>query len=476
MHALVEHAWEVDRALIAVVSPTVTSATDGGCWQKLVEETIPEWIAGDFGLEWHRKPYQESVSKRIKCSIRNKHGTVSIFQLESFREGADETDIKTRFKNKVFSCIYWSEAGTWVKTQAAYDILTECLRLKSFWRRQDMTLIIDTNPEPPGEAHWIYQLFYRFRTADESVLLDLIKDKPIELSDMIARQKTLGLIEFFVSDNPYLSDADLVDLKTKYAHSPELWDRYYLGKWTAASGDGLFYDVFRPNIHVQGEFESPINKDPLILVPNESCFELIGGWDPGTTNFAANIIEEFLWKDSKGNMVPHFNVIDELVLIKSDITIGEFTEAYLEKMDYWEDFLGRKIRWQFYSDRSAFDYKESISNRRQHVEVAIVSKQRIRLMAVEKGDGSVRQRVDITRRLLFSNRLFFSKSKCPHTIAAVQSLKKGKSSPVDKQSEHKHAWDALTYALQTRCYEELFRATKATFAKPASQSHVTLEL
>ena len=476
MHAIVEHAWEVDRALIAIVSPTVTSATDGGCWQKLVEETIPEWIAGGFGLEWVREPYVESVSRRIKCSIRNKHGTVSAFQLESFREGADESDIKTRFKNKVFSGIYWSEAGTWVKTQAAFDIMSECLRLKSFWKNSDLTMVIDTNPEAPGEDHWIYQLFYKFRKLDETQLADFIGDKPISVSDMMVRQKTLGLVEVFVSDNLALTESDLIELKTKYAHSPELWDRYYLGKWTAAAGDGLFYDVFRPAIHLKGEMETPINRDPPMLVPADDCYELITGWDLGVSNHAFTMMERFYWPNAKGVQVPNFSVIDELVMLHSDASIEDFTESVLEKMDFWESYLGRTLHWTHFSDRSAFDFKESISQRRQHVEVYLASKKRIKLVAVEKGDGSVRQRIEITRRLLFEDRIQFSKTRCPQTIMAVQSIKKGKNTPVDRASEYKHAWDALTYPLQAMCYEELFRAKKAILATRSSSQPVSVAL
>ena len=476
LHALVEHAWEVDRALIAVISPTVTAATDGGCWQSLCEEIIPNWIAGDFGLEWVRKPYQESVSKRFKCSIKNKHGTVSVFQLESFREGATEVDIATRFKGKKFSAVYFSEAGTWVANRKAYDIVSECLRLKEFWLKNQLTMILDTNPEPPGMDHWIPQIFYTFRVADERVLMDMIKDKPVTLEEMVNSQKRLGLIEVFVSDNLALTDEDHSELRSKYCHNQDLFDRYYLGKWTSASGSGLFHDVFRPIIHVVGELETPINKDPLMLVPSENCFELFTGWDLGTVNHAATILERYYWPDSKGVQVPHFNMIDELVYIQSDVNISEFTEAFLLKMDFWEEYLGKKLHWTHYSDRSSFDYRDSMSERRQHVEVALVSKNRIRLVAVDKFAGSVRQRVDIMRKLLFQDRVFISKLKCPSLNASLQSLRPGKNTPIEKQSEHRHVFDAATYPLQALCVEEIFRSQKAMFSQPESSNHISVAL
>ena len=155
---------------------------------------------------------------------------------------------------------------------------------------------------------------------------------------------------------------------------------------------------------------------------------------------------------------------------------SEFTQEFMQKRDYWERQQGRPIRWSDFADRSVFDMRESISDRRQHVEVYNASGGKIRLVAVEKGDGSVRQRVDILRKLLFQDRIRFSKSKCPHVIEAVQSIKKGKNTPVDKVSRFKHAFDALTYVLSTLCYEELYRSAKSVVAKPSLGTHVHMSL
>jgi len=475
MHVICEHMWETDRARVGIISPTVTSAADGGCWQLITEDVIPQWIAGDFGFEWIDEPFQEGVSKKLKCSIRNKHGTKSTLQLESFRDGATEKEVAARFKNKMFSMLYWSEVGTWVHTQTPFDIITDCFRMPHLKRHQHL-MLLDTNPEPPGEDHWLYQLFYKFRVADQSVLEKACSEKGIDLKMLIERQKSLGLIEFFVPDNPYLEQADINELKTKYHHNQDLWDRYYLGKWTNAAGDGLFSDVFRPTLHVVGELETPINPQPAILLPSPETYELHSGWDPGVTNYATVIVEQLFWPDEKGRDVPHFNVIDELVFLDSDLSIGEFTVEFMQKREYWEQQQGRPIRWGDFADRSVFDMRESISDRRQHVEVYNASGGKIRLVAVEKGDGSVRQRVDILRKLLFQDRIRFSKARCPHTIEAVQSLKKGKSTPVDKTSRFKHCFDALTYVLSTLCYEELFRASKSVVAKPSNSSHVQVTL
>lgn len=482
MHVVCEHLWEVDKAKFGIIAPTVTSAADGGCWELITETVIPEWIAGDFGFEWVDEPYQEGVSKKLKCSIRNKHGTKSVLQLESFREGATEKEVGARFKGKQFSGLYWSEVGTWVRSRGPFDIITDCFR-GSNWKRNDYIMLLDTNPEPPGEDHWIYQLFYKFRVADratiENMLVEqqkLVGGEPTNPELLVEFQKSLGLTEFFVSDNPFLEERDINELKAKFYHNRDLWDRYFLGKWTNATGDGLFSDVFRPAIHVVGEQESPINTNPQILLPHPETYELYTGWDPGVTNYATVILEQTFWPNEKGVEVPHFNILDELVFLSSDLSIGEFTEEFMEKRKWWEHQLGKKLRWHDYADRSVFDMRESISDRRQHVEVYNASRGNIRLVAVEKGDGSVRQRIDILRKLLFQDRIQISKAKCPHTIEAIQSIKKGKSYPVDKASRYKHAFDALTYVLSTLCFEELFREARSVVAKPSSPRHVQITL
>jgi hypothetical protein len=140
------------------------------------------------------------------------------------------------------------------------------------------------------------------------------------------------------------------------------------------------------------------------------------------------------------------------------------TEAVMEKMAKWEKLMGKTLHWTHFSDRSSFDYRDSISKRSQQFEVSIVSKQRIRLQAVDKFAGSVRLRMDIMRKLLFQDRIFMSRANCPHLAASVAALRPGKNgSPIEKGSEHRHVFDSTTYPLQALCAEELFRANKAQF-------------
>jgi len=455
LHAIVQHAWETDRGRVCIISPSITAASDAGPWDQLVNSIIPEWIAADFGLEWVREPYQEGVSKKLKCSITNRHGNTTTFQLESMKEG--EGEIGKRFKGKAFSMLYWSEVGSWVKQRSSFDMVMECLRMPHLQGREHV-MLLDTNPADEGERSWIYQLFYKFRNLDLPELNAAAKERGLEGTDLLALRDQLDLLEVFVGDNPYLTASDLALLKAQYAHSPDLWNRYYLGKWTTAAGDSIFYDVFRPAIHVVGDIETPTNPEPEMMLPEEGTHELYTGWDLGHSNHAVVIIERFL-AAGKTEGVAGFKVLDEIVFIRSDETVGDITEMMLKKMRYWETVAGRKFRWTHYSDRSAFDAREPISDRYHFEEIELASHGEITMQGVARKHGSVFFRVDLVRKLLHQDRLFVNNDKCPMLIQSLQGLKKGRNgAAVDRQSDHKHAFDALTYALSALCYDELQRA------------------
>lgn len=456
LHAIAQHAWETNRGSIAMITPSITAGADAGPWHQLVNSVLPEWIEGDFGMEWVREPFQEGVTKKLKCVVTNRHGTTSTIQLESMKEG--ESEIGKRFRGRNFSMVYWSDVGVWVRSRTSFDLIIETLRGIPHLTQKDYLLLLDTNPADEGERHWLFQLFYEFRNLDHDALHAIAKERGLDGSDLVALQDQLELLEVFVGDNPYLTDADLSLLKAQYAHNPDLWNRYYLGKWTVAAGDSLFHDVFRPNIHVVGDIETPTNPEPDMMLPEPTTHEMFTGWDMGYSNTGTIILERF-WQSGKQEGVAAFKVLDEGVWIKSDMTVGDITEVVLRKMHYWEDVAGRKFRWSHYSDRSAFDAREPISDRYHFEEVELASHGEIFLQGVARKHGSVHFRVDLLRKLLHQDRIFFNNDKCPLLIQSIQGLKKGRQgAAVDKQSIHKHAFDALTYALSALCYDELQKA------------------
>lgn len=443
MHAIVDHAWTVKNASISCIAPTVTSASDRGFWWLLTTVIIPEWIAGGFGLEWVTEPRQHGVSKKLYCEITNRHGGKSYIQLDSLQY-EDETE--ARFKNKMYSMIYVSELSYYKKMET-YKALLECLRGPPDWDREvDFLFLGDTNPAEEGEDSWIWKEFYDFRVRD-----DVTDDKR-------AIQKRMALIEFSVRDNTFLTPQELEEQLGKYDFSEDLRARYRDGKWVKAVGNSVFFDVFRPLVHVLPHYISPVDNDPEILVPEKNCAELMTGWDIGDVNHGMVIAEKIFILNDQGKEVSLFKFLDEVVHIGSNYSTRDFVSECMEKILFWEDWLGRPVLWRNWSDRSAFSRRDRLTLTYDHQLVAQLSQGRIILQAADQTPGSIRQRVILNKKILFENRMVISRARCPNLIDSYQSLRSGKAQvAVDTTSKFKHAWDAASYLIQGECVEEIVR-------------------
>lgn len=448
-NAIVDHLWSVKNASGTMVSPTVSSGADQGSWTMLTTVVIPQWISGNFGLKWITEPTQDGVTKKMYFEIRNKHGGVSRMQLDSLQY---EKDAEAAFKNKNYSLMYVPELS-YFKQRATFDVLGECLRGPQ-WQEEDFLFLGDTNPAEEGEESWIYKFWY-----------DFLDDGDVD-EDAKVMQSLMARMEFTVADNIFVSPKRIAEQLAKYAHSEDLMARYRDGKWVKAVGNSIFFEVFRPKVHIQGEHETPKNPDPEILLPEENCTSLLTGWDIGQGANSGFCICEKLFrlaerKPTKDNPATtfeqsYFKFLDEVVHIKSEATMGDFVEECLEKVQYWEDFLGRAIQWRNWSDRSAFDRREPIANLYHHQLVYQITGGKIILQAADRSPGSVRQRVDITKKLCFEDRIYLSRSRVPNLIDSFQGLRAGKGSiAIQKDSPLKHAYDAGSYILVSECYDEL---------------------
>lgn len=449
LHAMVDHAWNTDRANWAVVSVTQSAGFDSGVWTDLTESIIPEWIDGGFGLDWVKKPAVQNVTKKPYCSIINRFGTESKFQLESLK---NEQEVEQRFKSRRFSNMFINELSNF-KQRKTLDTWSECLRMLHLPKEKHF-ILADTNPADEGARSWIYRLWYEFRIAQEHADGKALTDAERRF------QELLSLHEFEIDDNVFADPERIDQLKGVLSSNPDLYARYIEGRWVTSSLDALFVDVFRESVHVVGEMETPANANPEIMDLEEGCYELYTGWDLGVVNSAAVITEKTF---SEGSRYPIFKVLDELVITGEDFSMDDFVFDFCKKMKFWLGRSGgRTIKWTHWSDRSAFDMREPSSQRYHHQIVYDACPMdtpggRIVLQAAERGPNSIRQRVDLFRKLLWEDRVFFSKAYCPNAIEMVKSIKKGKTSlaPIEKGSRHKHVFDAITYCIASECYDEL---------------------
>lgn len=471
-HALCMHAWETNRGNILVLTLTQSVGVDSGVWQDIIEIT-QIWIDGNFGMEWVKEPYLDAGTKKPAFVVRNKWGTATKVQLDSLK---NEEEVEGRYKGKRYSMIFVNEFSKFNKRKT-FDTLKQALRMMHL-KEEDHLFLADTNPDLDlGKNSPWYQLWYEFRTMSDEDIADSMKKKAedgvfLPPDTGIPLRNSLKLVEFTMDDNLSLSKEKKSALMADFAHDSALLDAYYYGKWVTASVDALFYKVFRPNFHVRGDDETRSNPNPMILVPDPGTWELYDGYDLGVSNSAAVIMDKSYRIDKFDSeiegvktvverKVPVFKMLDELVVLDEDFSMEEFILEFMRKRDFWEAYLGRpnKIVWHSWSDRSAFDMQDVSSKRYHHQTVFQASEGKILLQAAERGGGSVALRVDLFRKLLFDERFFMCRSRCPHAINMCRSIRKGKNalSVIAKGSPFKHVFDAITYLVASECYDELNR-------------------
>lgn len=490
LQAFCEHGWLTPRGNNAIITISQTVGIDSGVWKDFTEVIVPQWIEGDFGLEWARKPFLNAL-KKPTCEITNVFsldlpedvrsdpvelraaGGTTIFQLESLKV---EDEVEDRFKPRRFSGIYVPELSTFRK-ENTFTCWTECLRLLGLPSNKHLFLA-DTNPSDEGTASWIYKIWFELLNMEP-------EDVPPEYQAMY---QNLARLDFDISDNIFDTPERIEELKSKYYHDQDLYARYIKGEWVTATEDALFYKNFRPGVHVIGELETPGNPEPEIMVPEENSSTLYTSWDPGVVNSAAVIFEK--WQQLReGREVSILKYLDELVITGRAHLLEDFTLEFLKKMEFWERELGRpgKVMWVHWSDRSVFDTQSPESSRHYHQiiyeasvkaiedgEVTITAP--ILFQAAERGPGTVVQRVDLWKRLLFDDRLLFSASKCPQLIQMNKSIKKPTTGtlPIQKGSVYKHIFDAASYGAASEFYSELNRVVLNRLANTRRRSEGTL--
>jgi PBSX family phage terminase large subunit len=426
---LCRHAFENQGAIVAVIAKTIKNAKSSGVWQDLIRFVVPHWINANIGFKYIVPPRSEPDTKMAWFSIRNIYGGESIFQLHSLEHAAEA---EAKFKGTRFSMVYLSECDQF-EDRLVFDILSDQLRVIGIPYEQHQ-LIADTNPPEEGEDHWLHSVWWK----------QLQGDNVSEGFRALFRE-----MNFCLNDNPFLDPREKAELEEKYRYDENKYARFVLGKWVRDDSGGIFEKFFIPNIHVRGTCEGPSEDDWEVIVPPKNCIELYTGWDMGDVNHAAVIC-------TKRDVGEHsaFDVIDELVVLDRQISVPDFAEAFLEKMDYWERFMRdnygtERVLWRHWSDASALRYRSAADSSDELI-VRQVSKNRIILNCVAKPKGSVKQRVSLLKKLLFEKRLFVS-AQCRAIREMLLYIKPGKTKaePVQLESQFKHAFDALTYLLSS---------------------------
>lgn len=450
MAKICRHLWENDPAVVGIVGKSIRSIKSSGVWQDLVvlETGIKQWLRAGIGFDYETEPKITGDTKMSFFRIRNMHGGISECQVHSLEH---DHEVEQKFKGTRYSMFYLPESDQF-RDDRVLEILDDQLRIPSI-KYEDHQILLDTNPAEEGPDHFLHRLFYRKCGVD---------DKPLSQN----RSDKYYVYNFTLDDNPFISDQEKQDLKDKYAHDPLKYKRYVEGKWERDTTGGVFEDVWSELQHVVGNTNGP-KEDWEILIPNKYSHEFAVGWDTGDVNHSASFICP---RETDSETI--FDLIDELTVVDRQISLADFTEGVLEKMDTWEktvrDLYGanHKIIWRHWSDPSAADRYRSAADSFDSKIIRNVSEGRIVLGFASKGAGSVKRRKDLLRRLLFQNRLAVS-AQCRSHIEMFRYLKPGPSQaePIQRSSVHKHCFDSLTYALSNEAPAELDRRNQASVVR-----------
>ena len=435
LHRIVRHAFEIDGARVAMFAKTVKNAKAGGIWNDMTDLILPEWLNAGIGLEYTTKKSdgtmgvkQDAQTRMMYFRIRNAHGGESEFQLHSID---NEKEVESIAKGTRFSCFYFAELSNF-KNRLVFDITSDQLRMPGLDFNQHIW-IADTNPPDDGPDHWIHDVWYKLAAKKEKA--------PHE--EFLC--KHLRLIEVMIEDNPYLSNEERADLYVRFAHDPDLYARYILGKYVRATKGAIFSDQFNPDVHVVGDTSALDDKDWQILMPSEHCIELMTGWDLGDKFHSCHILEPIEQEGVDGRT---YCVLDEINHLDATVDLGlrEFSEAVMIRIELWEKYLGKQPGWRHWSDSAALTNFRSGAETYDKNLIYKYSEGRIQLEASPKFPGSIRKRIQIVKILLYENRLLVS-AGCLRTIDMFKSLKKGTGAKVIMDSIYRHVFDSLSYSL-----------------------------
>jgi hypothetical protein len=484
LHSIPWRMWTIQNYVGCMIGCTTSQNSDSGLWTLLTERIMEDWVQGriyddkaqeivgyePFGMDWAIRPRMEAVTHRLHFACVNQFGGISKYYLDSLK---NESEVWERYRGKYFHDLYVTESDNF-KSRRTFDCLRECLRVPGA-RYEDHRLVLDTNPPAEAEEHWLFELFFWFRTVDLDALSDEEKEK-LNVSGFTGAdydnailglkelQRELVVHEFSVADNEFITDAQKRAQFAAYAHDKDLLDRMFYGRWTRSITDGIFSDTFRQEIHVIGERANASNPDPEVLLPQEGCFEMLGSWDIGSRrNTAAYIIEPVqveVIENGETILKPGFHYLHEFASIGVQQNLAITCAEMMDRRDWVESAAGKKLQWRDWSDSSSFDPSGQTMTS-EATDLYRMSNGEIELRSIVaahlgmKGHGSVERRINLMQRLLFENRLLICAANCPQLIQMFKSIKRSRNGKLDAGSVWKHILDAASYGPAVECWFEM---------------------
>lgn len=448
LQKVIRHAFDVNGAMVAIVTKTIKNAKSAGVWV-LLDRMLKMWAQGCHGFTITEGPKTTGDSKMSFVRIRNRHGTISEIQCHSLEHS---TEVEAKFKGPAYSMFWLSEFDQYCD-EHAFDIFCDALRMWPNVKYEEHQIICDCNPPDTGTNNWIHDKWFKFK---DSVLKD---------DDDKIFQDGLHRILVNLDDNPQLDLRERREIETRYKKRKALFNRFILGLWEQDITDGHFSDVYDESEHVLGNVDCA-EEDWEIMVPTPGCTTLIGGWDMGESkNHSFHIMEKIITEHpvTKRQIIA-FSVIDEFVVIRTYKSIREFTEICLEKIEHWNNWQLKKynikLNWRHWSDTSAFSDRASA----EKSDAAITyeaSDGQIVLNAAPKYKDSNRDKVKLVWQFLYEKRLHIS-AQLTATRAMLTNLRSDPhtASHYVKRDDHKHPFDSMSYPIIAEAPSDMMRSAE----------------
>lgn len=455
LHKVVRHLYEMPRARVGMFARTMKSSKDGGSWSLLHDVVLREWFEANIGMRYTTTRGRGVYGWKLTDTrtpffrVSNAHGGESELLLFSLDY---DNDVEDKLKEMQFSMIYFSELDKF-GDRRVLTVALPSLRMQHLPFESQMW-IADTNPSEEGAESWIYKLFLqeRLMTYEQHCDYQRKQDLPVfSETDFREFYGNLDSIQILPSENPFVDPRQLQEVRVACGADAGLYARHIKGEWVWGGGDASrhFRAIFRRELHVIGNVDSPDESEWLTALPSVHCYELVTGWDLGDVNHAACMMEETMFK---GRLV--FTVLDEQVSLHAEVSNEMFTAGFMELVEKLEAVAGRALRLdRSWSDRSSLERYSAAADTYAHTQVYSSSGERIFLQGAPKGKESVRLRVRILKELLAQGRFFVS-AHCTHTIGMLQNLRKGKSTADFVIGDERHIFDAITYALMMELRED----------------------
>jgi hypothetical protein len=421
---IVDYCYKNDNCLGFIILKEFAMGTEGGAWNKLLQDVIPEWQQG-IGIQATETRY-DPQTKKPYIWLSNRHGGWSMIMLASLPV-AHQVEGKVRGREP--DIILVDEAQT-LETDTYFTSLLMQLGRKKKKSGDPSKIIFCCNPE--GPSHWLYKRFFEMPVNEETGAWD-------------ARYAHFHIP---VSDNlPNLSEGYYENyVLPAVKNDPVMKARLVDGEWVdRVEGDSLFEGAYS-DLFIRGDAAKGLGLLPV--VPNP----MIVSYDLGGAHSSIHFLQ----------IVPTLDKVYRLCLDELDY-VGQYTPyaksipQVIERMRYWEDKMKFEFVWTHISDSSAFNmYRaeggsydvwdvEKIS--RAYVEKhGLPERFIVRMKECPKGEFSIEARVRLVTDSLVSGSTLIS-ATCRRTREMFMRLPhdpKDRLKPKPK-SRYVHNFDSYSY-------------------------------